>query len=179
LSTPTLTKARVGGEVVDAVGDRAPRLLDQEIVDAHLLEVVLGPPLAARVLEVADQLLLLRIDGDHRAPFGQRLPRRLVDDGELGVPVGVIGAFLGLAVGVQAEPPGFQQLAHHRVADLVPEFAQSRGERAQALAGPAQRRHRIAAAVGLHERLEIAQQRRIALRQRLAPAAHAANPTSR
>ena len=112
LSTPTLTKARVGGEVVDAVGDRAPQLLDEEIVDAHLLEVALGPPLAARVLEVADQLLLLRVDRNDRAPLGQRLFRRLVDDGELGVPVGVVGAFLGLAVGVQAEPLRLQKLAH-------------------------------------------------------------------
>ena len=57
LSTPTPTKALVGGEVVDAVGNSAPQLLDQEIVDAHILEFPLGPPFAPRVLEIPDQLL--------------------------------------------------------------------------------------------------------------------------
>jgi len=34
--------ALVGGEVIDAVGDGASEFLDEEIMDAHSLEVALG-----------------------------------------------------------------------------------------------------------------------------------------
>ena len=43
----------------------------------------------------------------------------------------------------------FEQFAHHGVADFMPDRAQFAGQAAQAFAGPAQRRHRIATLTGL------------------------------
>src|SRR5712672_878527 len=49
----------VARQIIDAVGDRAAQLLDQEVVRANLLRRAVRPIGATRVLEVADQLLLL------------------------------------------------------------------------------------------------------------------------
>ncbi len=57
--------------------------------------------------------------------FGQRLFRRLVDDARLRVAIGMIRAFLGLTVGMQAVSSASEQFAHDRATDLVPELANS------------------------------------------------------
>jgi hypothetical protein len=107
------------------------------------------------VLEIANEFHLFRVDGDHRLVLGQgRLDRR-VDESELTVAVGIVGAFLGLAIGLQTELLRLQQFADDRMADFVPELVQFGGQTTQALARPAQRRHRIAARVGLDKRVQI------------------------
>ena len=58
--------ARVGRDVVDAVGRDLAEFGYLEVVHAHRLGIAFGPQLAATILEVADQLLLLRIDRDRR-----------------------------------------------------------------------------------------------------------------
>ena len=89
---------------------------------AHLFRIALSAPFAAGVLEIADQFLLLRVDRYGRLVLGHRRLDRVVDDPELRVAVGIVGAFAGLAIGLQAELLLLQQLADNRVADLVPEF---------------------------------------------------------
>jgi hypothetical protein len=69
------------------------------------------------------------------------------------VAVWIIGAFLGLTIGLQTELLRLQQFADDRMADFVPELVQFGGRAAQALARPAQRRHRIAARVRLDKRV--------------------------
>jgi hypothetical protein len=59
---------------------------------------------------------------------------------------------------LQAELLLLQQLADNRVANLVPEFVEFSRQPAQALARPAQRRHRIAPRVGLDQRVQIVEQ---------------------
>ena len=62
-----------------------------------------GPPLPPGVLEVADQLLLLRVDRDDRLTLGQRGAYALVEMLELGVTIR-----MGIAlVGAGANPRGF------------------------------------------------------------------------
>ena len=56
--------AGVAGEIVDPVGNGLAALRNQEVMDPDRRGLAVRPPLAARVLEVADQFLLLRIDGD-------------------------------------------------------------------------------------------------------------------
>jgi hypothetical protein len=56
----------------------------------------------------------------------------------------VAGAFQGLAVGLQAVTQPAQQGGHRVVADLVAQGPQFRGQMAQALGGPQQRRLRVA-----------------------------------
>ena len=62
LSIPTLTKARVGGQIINSIRHGAAEFLDQEIVHAHFLRIALLAPVAASVLEIADQFLFLGVD---------------------------------------------------------------------------------------------------------------------
>ena len=75
--------------------------------------------------------------------LGQRGLRHLVDVTKLRIPVCMVLPLLGLAVALQAEVQIPQQLADHRVANRMPLGTQLRGQAAQALARPAQRRFRI------------------------------------
>ena len=118
--------------------------------------LALGPPLAARVLELADQLLLLGVYADHRiggALVGLDL---LVDVPELRVPVRVPLALDGLGVALQAEPLRPQQVADGVGADPVALAGQLVRQVAGRLRRPPQRRHRITPLL----RLDQGQQRR-------------------
>ena len=90
----------------------------------------------------------------------------------------VAAAFQGLLVALQAEPLALEQHAHHRVADLVALRLQRGRQVAQAQAGPAQGRHRAAPLGGRHQSQQGAQQPRVTLHQRLAPAAFPAHPAA-
>jgi len=150
--------AHVGGKIINSVRHGAAEFLDQEVMHAHFLGIALRPPFPAGVLEVADQFFLLRVDADHRLVLYQGGLNRIVDELELGVAVWIVGALAGLAIGLQAELLPLQQFANDRVADLVAELFQFGGQPAQALAGPAQRRHWIAARARLDERVQILKQ---------------------
>ena len=176
---PDTDPACVGRQVVEAVGHRAAEFGLQEVVYPHLLRVALRPPFAARVLEVADQLLLLGVDRDHRLLLPQRRRHAGIDVSELRIPVRMLAAFARLAVGLQAELLLRQQLAHHRAADRMATLRQLRRQPPQALAGPAQGRHRVAPRLGFHQRQQRGQQPRVALHGRLAAAALPAHPSRR
>lgn len=62
--------ALVAAQIVDTVGNRFAQLPNQEIVHAHRFGLSLRPPLSARVLEVPDQLLLLRVQPRWRVHAG-------------------------------------------------------------------------------------------------------------
>jgi hypothetical protein len=68
----------VAGEIVDAVGNGLAALVNEEIMHPDWRGLAGRTPLSARVLEVADQFRLLRIDGDEglRGRFVRRAPRR-------------------------------------------------------------------------------------------------------
>jgi len=76
----------------------------------------------------------------------------LVEVAELGIPVGVLGAFEGLGVGLQAEPFPLQQSAHRRGRDRMSLPGELVGQVPQRLGRPPQRRHWIAALVRLDQR---------------------------
>ena len=118
LPIPTFTQP-VGGKIINSMGHGAAEFVDQEVARMNLFRVALRAPFAVGVLDVAREFLLLRVDGDQF--FGQG-PDRLIDETELSVAVWIIGAFLGLAIGLQAELLRLQQFANDRMADLVPEF---------------------------------------------------------
>src|SRR6202140_952191 len=63
------------------------------------------------------------------------------------------------------------------MADLVPHRGQFPCQSAQALAGPTQRRHRVAALVRFNQREKIGQQAGVSADQRSATTAGPANPT--
>ena len=112
-------------------------------------------PLPSRVLEVADQLLLLGVDGDDRhAPLDAVL-RLGVDVLELRVAIGMLRALDGLVRRLQAVAVLAQQLGHRLVADADAVLReQLRGQRVRALARPAQRRLRVATRDRIDELLQ-------------------------
>jgi len=57
--------ARVGGQVVDAVGRRSSPLWEHEVIHPYLLRFPVGSPFAPPVLEIPHQLLLLGVHRDH------------------------------------------------------------------------------------------------------------------
>ena len=67
---------------------------------------------ASPIFKVADELFLLRVDGDHRVPGGLECFHLGVDMLELSVAIWVVGTFAGLAVGLKAEVETFQQPAN-------------------------------------------------------------------
>ena len=148
----------VVGQIVDAIGDRPAQFLDQEVVHPNVLRLTCRTPFPTGVLEVSDEFLLLRIDRDHRFARGQRRSHGVVDVNELRIAIGMAVAFPGLAIGQQAELLLVQQLADHRAADPVAFRRQSRRQLRQAFAGPAQRRHRIAALTRIDQRQQVGQE---------------------
>jgi hypothetical protein len=79
--------------------------------------------------------------------------------------------FAGLAIALQAIAKPGQQFPDHRAADLMAHVAQALRNLAQALAGPQQRRLRIAACLRLDQRPQIIDQFGIGFGERLAAAA--------
>ena len=145
----------------------------------HLFGRALWAPRPAGVLEVADEFLLLGVDRDHRLAGRQRPRDVRVDEGKLRVAVRMPAALACLGVGLQAEAEIVQQRADQGAADPVALGLQLVGEPAQALAGPAQRRFRIAARGRLDQGLESRPQLRIGLDRGLAARARPTQPARR
>ena len=96
---------------------------------------------------------------------------------ELRVPVRMIAALPGFAVGLQAEVLLCQQFANHGAADRMALCGQFRRKSPQALTGPAQCRHRIAPLHRLNQRQQRGQQPGIRRHQRLATATRTTQPS--
>ena len=79
----------IGRDVVDAIGRDLAELLVLEVVHFHAPRITLRPPIAAGVAVVADQFLLLGVDGDDGLTSGLGRHNFGVDILELGVPVGM------------------------------------------------------------------------------------------
>src|SRR5205085_6567555 len=120
-------------DVVDTVGRDAPALLRHEVVNLDVERIALGPPLPARILEVPDQLLLLRVDRDGRSAGRELRLNARVDVLELLVPVGVPCAFRGLAVGLEAVAHVVKKTRDEGVADVVTSWLELAGEPPRAL----------------------------------------------
>src|SRR4051812_39463949 len=152
--------AQVPPEVVDAVGDRLADARVREVVDPYLLRVPLGLPLPSAILEVADQFLLLGVDGDDGPTGCEVAATGLADVAELGVTVGALLPLVCLGVGLEAVAEVVEQLAGDAVADGESSPGQSLGQLARALAGPPQGGHGIAPRLGGDQLLQRGEDRR-------------------
>jgi hypothetical protein len=108
-----------------------------------------------------------------------RALRNGVDVAKLRVTVGMLATLSGLDVRLQAVPQPSQQLRDRREMGPMPELPQPLSEVAHTLGSPSQKRLRIATGVRIDQPLEIAHQRRVELRQRLAPTTRLAHPPRR
>ncbi len=116
-----------------------------------LLPVAPRTPIPAAILEIPDQFLLFRVHRDRRLAAFQE-PRHLgVEVLELGVAVGMRGAFSRLAVALQAIARLVEQGRHRAVAHRMRLPGQFLGQRATALDRPSQRRFRIAPRCRFHQ----------------------------
>jgi hypothetical protein len=127
---------------------------------------------------VADKLLLLGVDRDRRFA-GSLEGRQLgVDVLELGVAVGVAGAFARFGIGLQAEAQPMQQAADQLLAGAEAPFGQRRRQMALALADPQQGSLGITPDRRLHQVPQRCQKSWLRLDRRLAPASRTTNPTT-
>ena len=141
--------------------------------------LALGPPFPARVLELADQLLLLGVHADHRVRGALVGLDLLVDVPELRIAVRVPLALDGLGVALQAEPLGPQQVTDGVGADPVALAGQLGRQVAGRLRGPPQRRHRITPLLRLHQGQQRRAQPRIHISRPLAAPARPPHPAQR
>src|SRR5438105_3237977 len=167
--------ALIVGHVVDTIGNGLAQLLVLEIMDAHLLGSALGSPFLARILEISQQFLLLRVDRHDRLAAFLYPSDLLADVLELGVTVWVVFAFAGLAVGLQTVTRRIEQKGHRAVADRVVLPSKFLGQLPRAFASPAQRRLRMAARHRIHQSIQGVPQTRIGLNQKFAPTTRTTN----
>ena len=155
-----------------------PELLVDEVVRVDQDRPAGRRELSAAVLVVADQLLLLGVDADHRLPGRQRRRRPLGDPPKLCVTVGMIGSLVCLAVGLQAVPQPLEQPAHRALVTTLNPCARSAAVRLATLrssteAATPDRPRRI------KQRQERLPQTRLALLDRRRPGAGAPAPPAR
>ena len=91
--------AAVVGQIVDAVGHDLAKLFVLEVMDLGSPRLAFGAVLGALVGVVADQLLLLGVDRDHRLIVSLEGQNLGVDVLELSVTVGMLASIIGLAIG--------------------------------------------------------------------------------
>jgi hypothetical protein len=117
---PDQDPAGVGAQVVHPVGDRLASRVAGEVVQVDPLGLAGRLPLPPGVGEPADQLLVLGVHTDHRLGSSQVLAGLLVEVAELHMPVGMLGALLGLSGALQRVilPP--QQPPDRVIADRMP-----------------------------------------------------------
>ena len=163
--------ALVAGQVVDAVGDRLALFLVRKIVHLDFFRLALRLPFLAGVLEFPDQFLLFGVHRDDGLPPPVEAAHRLVDVLELGIAVGVRGAFARLAVGLQAVPRLLQQGGHGAVGDRMVLPGQFLRQLGGAFARPAQGRFTMAARQGSDQAFQGPQQSGIRVRERFATGA--------
>src|SRR5208337_1159553 len=97
-------EAGVGRHVVDAVRHDLAQILVLEVVHVDAQRIALRPIVGATILEVADQLFLLRIDGDDGLAFCLSGHDFRIDVLELRVTVQMLRAFLGLRLYWREKP---------------------------------------------------------------------------
>jgi hypothetical protein len=170
-------KAGAPAQVVDPVGVGSRQGRRRKVVTVDRERLLGGPPLAARVDVVADQLLLLRVHRDDWLTTRERGANLLVDVPKLRVAIRMVAALLGLSVALKAVPHGAQELRNLLMAERVPLCRQLGGQRPSALARPAQWGLGIAARQRLHQVLKSIWKTGVRFLERSAPPAGMSNPT--
>ncbi len=161
--------ALVGAHVIHPIGRHFSQWRVNEVIDAPILRVAFGLPLASTILEVPNQFLLFGIHGDHGVADGLILRGGRGNVAELRVTISLVAPFARLAGRLQAVIQLGQQITDGPLAHRMTLRHQFLGQARRTLTGPAQRRPRITARRRVDQRIQGAQKRRIFRRQFLAP----------
>lgn len=157
---PDGDRAALGRHDVAAVGDGPPERVVAEVMDVDRRR--LPAPGAPGVLEIADRCLFLGVDADDWQPRRLEGPALGGAVGALGGPVGVARPGLDpLGVDTERVLQPCEQPPDGLVADHMPRLGQPAAQLAQAAAHLLRRAHRVAGRLGLHQRLQGGQDRRI------------------
>ena len=176
---PDADESGVGGHIVHPIGHDLAELLVLEVVHVDAPRITFGAIIGSAILEVADQFLLLGVDGDDGLLLGLRRNHFRIDVFELGVSVGMFRAFIRLAVGLAREPELHQLRANRVGTDRMPHLGQGCGKLLHAFRHPDQRPHGIAQRRRLNQALERGDEPRIVLADRATTATGTANPPLR
>ena len=160
---PHAHPAFIGGDVVDTVRNCLAQLGIREVMDRDFFRLPLGLPLLASILEVSHEFLLLGVNrNDWLSPPLKSFHFR-TDELELGVAIGMLLAFPGLAVGLQAVVRLAEQSRDGARAYRVILLLQFVGKFSRALARPPQRTFWVTTSQRVNQRVECLFQGRIKL----------------
>src|SRR6476620_10317894 len=87
-------------DVINAVWHRAFQLGINEVMHIDLFGSTFGSPFAARILEIAHQFLLFRIDRDDRLAVRQEAASLFADVFKLSIPVQMLASFVDFPIGL-------------------------------------------------------------------------------
>ncbi len=141
--------------------------------------ITFATPLVAGVLVVADQLLLLGVDADHRVSGGLEVLGLVVATAELCIPVRLVGTFDGLGVALETEALLARHGSHGVRREPVPPPGQLGSQVPRRLRRPAQRRHRIPAYTRFHQGRQRGPTARIQVHRTLAAPTGPTHPPQR
>src|SRR3989344_3500518 len=122
--------------VVDA--NRDPAFVLQDVVDVPFHGPALAFHFPSAILEIPDQLFLLRIDGDHRLVTLVTVLHGGGNVAELSIPIRMLLALEALAVALEAVPLGLKQATDRIGTDSVLLRLQCLSDFPHALARPTQ-----------------------------------------
>ena len=132
-------------------------------------------PLLPSINIIADELLLLCVNGNDRLG-GAHLRRYAgIDVFELSIPVGMLFPFDRLIVSLKTVAHPTEKSAYQATAGRISQTLQLTRKTVRTLAGPAQRRHRVADRQRLHKIFQLGRQIGLMVDGRLPSAAGSAN----
>jgi hypothetical protein len=165
--------------IIDAEGIHRTQFLVLEVFGPNLHRATLGLPFLAWVLKIPDVFLLFGVHRDHRlVPALERL-HLCIDMLELGIPIGVMGSFPGLAVALKTLAEVMEQGSDRTVRQRIALPTQLLRQVACTFAGPAEWGLRITPGQGIHQRLQRREQGGVPIDQSVAATAGTADAIHR
>ena len=129
--------------VIDPVWDGLPKFFFGKVMGLHFDRTFRWPQQPARILQISQHFLLLRVHRDRWLGLLGIAIHAAGDELELGITVGMLLAFDGLAIRLKAVAHLAEQLTDFCTADLKPLPPELSLQASRALDRPSQRRHRI------------------------------------
>jgi hypothetical protein len=139
---PDTDPAFIAPQVIHAVRNRLAvfGIANDDVMYPHMVWLTLAPPDPATILEIAHQLLLLRIHGNGWVSAPLRARNDVSDIPKLRIPTGMLTAFPRLDVALEGVAQLVQQFGDDGMADRVAQGLERGRQCPGTFAGPSQRR---------------------------------------
>jgi hypothetical protein len=150
--------ALIAFEVIHAIGNGLSLPRNNEVVNPYSPGTALPAPFPARILEISNQFLLLRIHRNNRLAGSVVSDCLPIDVFELRIAVRVLFSFPCFAIGLQTVALSPQDLSHDRKTHGMSHLLKPLGQETKALGRPSKRRFRVSSCAGFHQRLQVRNQ---------------------